>query len=102
MAGLVYKYKKTVAYSFFFCSRFTPRRQPAAWELHFTRNSTTNIAHGENEGTKERNSVSLWAFFFFFFFSSAHAAECTTCCGATIAVCELELMDGSEPSLGLL
>ncbi|KAG8009339.1 hypothetical protein GBF38_017583 [Nibea albiflora] len=34
---------KAVAYSF--CGRFTPRRQPVAWELHFTRNSTTNIAH---------------------------------------------------------
>lgn len=59
---------------FFFCSRFTPRRQPAAWELHFTRNSTTNIAHGENEGTKERNSVSLWAFFFFSFLA-AHTPQ---------------------------
>lgn len=39
--------------------------------------------------------------FFFFFFKSAHATERTTCGEATMAVRELELMDSSEPSLGL-
>lgn len=70
-------------------------RQPVAWELHFTRNSTTNIAHGENEGTKQRNSVSV------FFFLVAHMPDFTTCCGATITVWELNLMDRSKHSLRL-
>lgn len=47
----------------------------------------------ERGNKREKQCVTL-GFFLFFFFSSAHAAQCTTCCGVTIAVCELELMDG--------